>query len=187
MNLNLRIILILALILITFKFKFIKTQNTCFELNKCNNDSCSRNGRCYYESNEITQNEYKAKCICFPGWDTKINSITKCCYKQKHLIYTLLFEVIFGFGLGYFYIGKYNVGIIRLIIYCVCYLIICIPCFCNCFSESENVKLKNKITYISNIFIFIAITALLIIKIVDFFMIGFGLVNDVNEVKLNNW
>ncbi len=198
---NITFTILITIILINIKNSISQQIKDCHkEYFLCNNHKCSKYSFCNYktkiETSEININ-YSAECICVPGYDTVIdqettnNQITECCYKLKELYLAFLYEIFIGFGFGYFYLEDYNLFFIKFTIQIT---ICCVVLFSGYFLNFEiNKTKKNKEIYSSiyrscNIFNFILIGIFIIWKIIDFFIFGLNLVQDINGMRLyNEW
>mmetsp|Transcript_2691 Transcript_2691/g.2759 ORF Transcript_2691/g.2759 Transcript_2691/m.2759 type:complete len:240 (+) Transcript_2691:1-720(+) len=96
----------------------ITSKHKCFDT-----EDCSSNGLCDLVNNT---------CECFEEFstyiseyesivnDTQIQALKLCNYTKKKQLTALMLSLFVGFGSEHFYLEKIDVGIAKLVFYCVC-------------------------------------------------------------------
>ena len=117
------IIIIFQIVNVIIKTEIIEK---CEIGNYCGSTPCSVNGYCDFDLTkynndlffESTDNELK--CFCNKGYSsydiTNLKNLERtifCCYKQKSHLTAFYLELFIGFGIGHFYIGNINFGLIK--------------------------------------------------------------------------
>lgn len=81
----------------------------------CNVEECANSFFCSSHSRCDTN---ESRCDCLLGYTSKKeDGIVKCCYKQKQKLKAFLLETFITFGAGHYYVGKFKLFIIKLVIY----------------------------------------------------------------------
>lgn len=91
---------------------------------KCqNSEDCSNNGVCNLSSNicecEDTYSTYISDYIGIKN-ETQIQELKLCNYQKKDQLTAFMLSLFVGFGSEHFYLEKNDVGIAKLVFYCVC-------------------------------------------------------------------
>jgi hypothetical protein len=117
------------------------------------------------------------------------SSIILCCYKQKKQMAAFILELIFGFGVGHFYLGNYFFAVGKLLINTVLIIIGGFTLFIFCSADDDNEKVNNKnFIYHPSINVIMGIIILLIaLQFLDICFLGIGYHTDGNGQKLDLW
>ena len=173
----------------------------CGVASMCNGVSCSQNGNCfvdifkYYNQSNTQTLEESSMCICNTGWVSNLEDKVKCCYSRKLQSIAFLLEFIFGFGCGHFYIGNYNIGMIKFISYLINCFIFCLSSFIMFYLESNfykestvgsSVKEKSG-NKISSLFLLMSLSIYFIWQIVDGVLFGMNFYTDGVGHALQEW
>lgn len=165
--------------------------NNCFPTSYCgdNKIKCSKNGYCFYDIFDLyTNKSLIITCICNHDYDTLPNDDVYCCYERKSQFIAFLYETFIGFGAGHFYIGRIQLGIIKLTIMIFLLMSNFVIVICLCYKEDkgviEDIDLKYKILNLYNI---TSIFIWIIWQLIDIIMFSLNKYKDSNEVELNIW
>ena len=121
--------IIIILQIIINEIMIIKSEiiEKCEIGNYCGSTPCSVNGYCNFDFTKYNNDSFfklssknELKCICNKGYSSyDIDSLKMeerslyCCYKQKSHLTAFYLELFIGFGIGHFYIGNINFGLIK--------------------------------------------------------------------------
>ena len=184
----------------------------------CDGQLCSVHGNCalnifnFYNntSSNLTLDilSKKVSCYCHKGYLTyypnsyKVfnnendnndeynnSSIILCCYKQKKQMVAFLLELIFGFGVGHFYLGNYFFAVGKLLINIILIIIGGFTLFIFCSADDNNEKYNNSnfIYHPSINVIMLIIILLILLQFVDIFILGMGYHTDGYGQKILLW
>jgi len=194
--------LIFIIIIIINSISTSKIVDPCLPARFCGpqKKSCSQWGRCIYDifdyfNTTISTNDLIATCVCDLGYYTfPINSTVDCCYEQSSQLIAFLLEFFIGFGCGFFYIGRYNLAITKLVMYCFiccgCYTILC--CFHSTNSNKDyDDNYETCIKRIKKNYLQIIYISLILIyafwQLIDIILFGINFYVDDNKVSLQKW
>jgi hypothetical protein len=193
--------------------QFVVCQDECLAAQRCINTNnkieCSVHGKCFYDvmgyylSNKTQSFQ---NCICDDGWTNLTpESRVKCCYQKKSQYTAFALEIVIGFGLGHFYIGKTAMGFLKLI---SSFILCCGGCTivcCMCYKKENNSLDEVKTVYdrgdeirirvrshplkykILNCVVIFSALVYIIWQITDAFLFGLNLLTDGNGIELDPW
>ena len=173
---------------VNFNKNFVKTNINCNKKNcrspygEClNNRICEcLEGYASIEINSFNSNKTESK----KPFDNNIY----CNYKQKNQLFGFLFEFIFIFGVGQFYLNRFIQGISKFILFVfLCFMLVLIKKFeikANFFID-ENIS--NKRNLIINILMILSLCSFSIIHIYDIYMLATNSYLDGYGVEVLSW
>ncbi|MCQ2818222.1 MAG: DUF4149 domain-containing protein [archaeon] len=154
---------------------------------ECNSsfEDCSGHGICSKD---------KEECICFEGYQTYFTSIDdymnnkpRCNYKSKQQLYALIFAFFISFGSVYFYLGRYILGSLQLIIFSI---IFCTNAYLVSKLSIKHLKKleRNEIKKSFKLILILVLFMVIFIfwYIFDLFMVYFNIYKDSNNAKLES-
>lgn len=128
-------------------------------------------------------------CECSKGYYTfPSNSISKCCYEQKSQFITFILEAFIGFGAGHIYAMNYNIGIIKLVIYSVLFVLL-FSTICYRYIKNDKIEYENYIIlkFASILSMMLCFCTYTVWQCIDILLIGTNYYVDGNGAPLNKW
>ncbi len=132
-----------------------------------------------------------SKCHCTQGnanvpGKNPINYV--CSYQQKKQVVAFLLEFFFGFGAGHFYVGRWWLGLIKLLIVVIIPIILCCALCCYIHKEEGHQSENSLPSFLVTILIPILLGIILFIwTMVDAILFGINYYKDINGVPLKRW
>jgi hypothetical protein len=147
---------------------------------------CHKGYLTYYPNSYKVFNDYKDNNLLD---EYNNSSIILCCYKQKKQMAAFLLELIFGFGIGHFYLGNYIFAVGKLLINVGLIIIGGFTLFIFCSADDNNEKYNNtNFIYHPSINVVMGIIILLIaFQFVDICILGIGYHTDGYGQKIDLW
>ena len=145
----------------------------------CQVSECAKTFFC---SNFSSCNISEKTCDCDLGYTSKKeDGIVKCCYQQKRRLRAFLLETFITFGAGHYYVGKFKLFIIKLVIYILLILTNVIIVLMGWFKKD---KFNFNLNFIRSACLLLCGCTFIGWQIIDAVLFMLGGYNDVNGVEL---
>ena len=190
---------ILFFLIIAIKLKFILTKSIHIYTNSkqeitlsllqgectlipCGDSFCSINGgKC-----EDAPSGKGKVCNCKSGFTTpEEDDFYNCCYKQKSALLAFFLEAFLIFGIGHFYVGNNQLGVIKVIVYVILLISSLIICLKRIYNKKRFIFNSNVIIKMFKTICILACGCTFIIwQMTDSVLFCLGIYTDHNGIKL---